>query len=50
MAVPSRRKRGRPKKRWLDVAREDMVKVGEMEGGEVDWVKWRRMTCCGGPE
>ena len=28
MAVPGRRKRGRPRRRWMDLAREDMERVG----------------------
>ena len=27
MAVPDRRKRGRPRRRWMDLAREDMERV-----------------------
>ena len=27
MAVPGRRKRGRPRRRWMDLAREDMERV-----------------------
>ena len=27
MAVPGRRKRGRPRKRWMDLAREDIKRL-----------------------
>ena len=47
MVVPGRRKRGRPK--TLDVAREGTLKVGAVDGDEVDRVKWRRTTQCGEP-
>ena len=36
MAVPGRRKRGRPMRRWMDLAREDMKRVEAKEGGAVD--------------
>ena len=36
MAVPGTRKRGRPRRRWMDLAREDIEKVGAKEGNEVD--------------
>ena len=32
MAVPGRRKRGRPKRRWMDLVRKDREKVGAREG------------------
>ena len=41
MTVPGRRKRGRPRRRWMDLLREDMERVGAREGDEVDRVKWR---------
>ena len=41
MAVPGRRKRGRPRKRWMDLAREDMERAGAKEGDEVDREKWK---------
>ena len=47
MAVPGRRKRGRPRRRWMDLAREDMEMVGAREGNEVDWVKWKIFSRCG---
>ena len=50
MAVPGRRKRGRPKRRWMDLVREDMERVGAREGDEVDRVKWSLLSHCGDPE
>ena len=50
MAVPSRRKRGRPRRRWMDLAREDMERVGAKEGDKVDWEKWKLVLHCGDPE
>ena len=50
MAVPGRRKRRRPKRKWMDLLREDMERVGAREGDEVDRVKWRLLSRCGDPE
>ena len=50
MTVPGRRKRGRPRRRWMDLVREDMERVGAREGDEVDQVKWRLMSHCGDPK
>ena len=36
MALPGRRKRGRPRRRWMDLEREDMERAGAKEGDEVD--------------
>ena len=47
MAVPGRRKRGRPRRRWMDLAREDMEWVGAKEGDEVNWEKWKILLRCG---
>ena len=47
MAVPGRRKRGRPRRRWMDLVKEDMERVGAREGDEVDRVKWRLLSRCG---
>ena len=46
MAVPGRRKRGKPTRRWMDLAREDMERVRATEGDKVDQVKWRILSCC----
>ena len=46
MAVPGRRKRGRPRRRGMDLAREDMGMVEAKEGDEVDWEKWRILSRC----
>ena len=50
MAVPGRRKRGRPRRRSMDLARDDMKRVGAREGDEVDRVKWKILSRCGDPE
>ena len=50
MAVPGRRKRGRPRRRWMDLGREDMERVGAKKGGEDDRVKWKILSRCGDPE
>ena len=50
IAIPGKRKRGRPKRRWMDLVSEDMKMVGAMEGDEVDQVLWRNLSRCGNPE
>ena len=50
MAVSGRRKRERPRRRWMDLAREDMERVGAKERNEVGWEKWKKVSCCGDPE
>ena len=47
MAVPGRRKRGRPSRRWMDLAREDLKSVGAKEEDEIDRVKWRILSRSG---
>ena len=50
MAVPGRRKRRRPRRRWMDLAREGMERVGAKEGDKVDRVNWKILSRCGDPE
>ena len=50
MAVPGRRKRERPRRRWINPASEDMKRVGAKEEDKVDRVKWRILSRCGDPE
>ena len=50
MAVPGKRKKGRPRRRWMDLVREDMERVGAREGDEIDRMKWRILSRCGDPE
>ena len=50
MAVPGRRKRGRPRRRWMDLVRKDLERVGAKEGDEVYPVKSKTILCSGDPE
>ena len=50
MAVPGSRKRGRLRRRWMDLMKKGMERVGDREGDEVDRVKWRLLSRCGDPE
>ena len=50
MTVTGRRKRGRPRRRWMDLVREDIKMLGVREGDEVNRVKWRLLSRCGDPE
>ena len=49
MELPGKRKRGRPKRRFMDVVKEDMAEVEVTEEDTVDRNKWRRKICCGDP-
>ena len=50
MAVPGRRKGGRPRRRWTGLAGEDMERVGAKDGSKVDRVKWRILSRNDNPE
>ena len=50
MEVPGRRRRGRPMRRWMDVVREDMERVGVVEEDVANRGVWRKKTRCGDPE
>ena len=49
MELPGKRKRGRPKRRFLDLEKEDMEEVGAKETDIEDRKMWRIMICCGHP-
>ena len=49
MELSEKRRRGRPKRRFLDVVKEDMGKVGEKETDVEDRKIWRMMIRCGQP-
>ena len=49
MELSGKRKRGRPKIRFLDVAKEDMEEVGAKETDIEDRKMWRMMIRCGHP-
>ena len=47
--LPGKRKRGRSKRRFLDVVKEDMGEVGAKETDVEDRKMWRMMIRCGHP-
>ena len=49
MELPGKRKKGRPKRRFLDVVKEDMEEVGAKETDIEDRKMWRMMIRCGHP-
>ena len=49
MELPRKRRRGRPKRRFLDVVKEDMKEVGVKEMDIEDRKMWRMMIRCGHP-
>ena len=49
MELPGKRRRGRPKKRFLDVVKEDMGEVGAKETDVEDRKIWRMMIHSGDP-
>ena len=49
MELPGKRKRGRPKRKFLDVVKEDMKEVGAKKMDMEDRKMWRMMIRCGHP-
>ena len=47
MKLPGKRKRGRPKRRFLDVVKEDMEEVGANETDVRNRTVWRKIKPCG---
>ena len=47
MELPGKRRRGRPKRRFLDVVKEHMLEVGAKETDVDDKKVWRMMIRCG---
>ena len=41
MELPGKRKRGRPKRRFMDVVKDDMAEVEVTEEDTVDIINWR---------
>ena len=49
MELPGKRKRGRPKRKFLDVVKEDMRKVGAKKTDIENRTVWRKIIRCGHP-
>ena len=49
MELPGKRKRGRQKRRFMDVVKEDMAEVEVTEEDTVDRRNWRKKIRCGDP-
>ena len=49
MELPGKRRRGRPKRRFVDVVKEDKGEVGAKEADVEDRKMWRMMIRCGHP-
>ncbi|MBN3293353.1 YSM6 protein, partial [Polypterus senegalus] len=47
--LSGKRKRGRSKRRFMDVVREDMQVMGVTEQDDEDRKIWKKMICCGDP-
>ena len=50
MELPGKRKRGRPKRRFMDVVKEDMAEVEVKEEDADDRSNWRLKIRCGDPD
>ena len=49
LELPGRRRRGRPKRRFMDAVKEDMQVVGVRVEGTENRLKWKTMIRCGDP-
>ena len=49
MELPGKRKRGRPKRRFPDIVKEDMGEIGAREEYMGNKTLWRSIICCGNP-
>ena len=49
MGLPGKRKRGRPKRRYMDALAEDMKIAGVQEKDTQDRIKWKQAIRCGDP-
>ena len=49
MELPGKRKQGRPKRRFMDVVKEDMAEVEVKEEDADDSSNWRLKIRCGDP-
>ena len=49
MELPGKRRRGRPKRRFVDVVKKDIGEVGAKETDVEDRKVWRMMIRCGHP-
>ena len=49
MELPKKRKRGRPKRRFLDVVKKDMGEIGSREKDIGNKALWRNIIRCGNP-
>ena len=49
MELPGKRKRRRPKRRFLNLVKEDMQEVGAKETDIEDRTVWRQIIRCGHP-
>ena len=49
MELPGRRRRGRPKRRYMDAVKEDMQVVGVRVEGTENRLKWKTTNRCGNP-
>ena len=46
LEVPGKRRRGRPKRKFIDVVMEDKRAISVTEQDARSRVKWRKMFCC----